>query len=105
MVDKYGEATEEFIEEFGMDINGCIKAILINDKHRDAFVEFTEDELKSRKTLYLYDGGVKTLKQDNTPGIKEFALAIRQFTAQNNIPIIMFIPGVTTNREILSQIY
>ena len=104
LVDKYGETSSEVTEDFGMDITGCIRAILIDDKHRDAFKDCTEDELKSKKTLRLYDKGVKTGKIDNTPGIKELALAIRQFAAQNKIPLIMFIPGVTTNKEVISQI-
>lgn len=104
LIDKYGETSGEAIKDFGMDITGCIKAILIDDKHRDAFQECTEDELKSKKTLHLYDKGVKTGKVDNTPGIKELALSIRQFAGQNNIPLILFIPGLTTNKEVLAKI-
>jgi hypothetical protein len=104
LVDKHGETTGEAVEDFGMDITGCVKAILIDDKHRAAFKDFTEDELKSRKTLRLYDKGVKTAKVDNTPGIRELALSIRNYAAQNNIPIVLFIPGVTTNAEVLNKI-
>lgn len=104
LVDKYGETTGEAIEDFGMDITGCIKAILIDDKHRDAFLDCTEAELRSRKTLRLYDKGVKTTKVDNTPGIRELALSIRNYAAQNNIPIVLFIPGATTNAEVLTKI-
>ena len=104
LVDKYGEATGEAAEDFGMDITGCIKAILIDDKHRDAFQNCTEDELLSSKTLRLYDKGVKTAKIDNTPGIKDLALSIRRYAAENNIPIVLFIPGKTTNKEVLNQL-
>ena len=104
LLDTYGEATAKAEDTFGMDITGCIKAILIDDKHREAFQEYTEDELKSRKILHLYDNGIKTAKVDNTPGIRELALALRQFSAQNNIPIILFIPGITTNKEVLSKL-
>ena len=105
LVDKYGEAASKSTEDFGMDITGCIKAILIDNKHRDAFKDCTEDELKSKKKLFLYDNGVKTAKIDNTPGIKDLALIIRHFSEQNNIPIVLFIPGVTTNNEILRQLH
>lgn len=104
LVDQYGEASIEKTEDFGMDITGCVKAILIDDKHRDAFVDTTEDELRSRKPLYLYSQGVKTTKIDNTPGIRELALYIRQFARQNDVPIIMFIPGVTTNAHVIGKI-
>ncbi len=104
LVDKHGETTDKATEDFGMDITGCIKAILIDDKHRAAFKDFTEDDLKSRKTLRLYDKGAKTAKVDNTPGIRELALSIRKYAAQNNIPIVLFIPGVTTNAEVLNKI-
>ncbi len=104
LVDKYGKTTDDTSEDFGIDITGCIKAILIDDKHREAFKDFTEDELISRKTLRLYDKGVKTSQADNTPGIRELALALRRFSAQSNIPIILFIPGKTSNREILAKI-
>ena len=104
LVDKYGEATGEAAEDFGMDITGCIKAILIDDKHRDAFQNCTEDELLSSKTLRLYDKGVKTAKIDNTPGIKDLALSIRRYASENNIPIVLFIPGKTTNKEVLNQL-
>ena len=104
LVNKYGNEAAQ-VEDFGMDITGCIKAILIDDKHRDAFKNCTEDELKTNKTLRLYDKGVKTAKVDNTPGIKDLALSIRNFAAQNNIPIVLFIPGKTTNKEVLNQIY
>jgi hypothetical protein len=104
LVDKYGESSDETTEDFGMDITGCIKAILIDDKHRAAFRDFTEDELNSRKTLYLYKDGLKTGQVDNTPGIRELALDIRHFAKQNNIPIVLFIPGVTTNSDVLDEI-
>ena len=105
LVDKYGEATGEAAEDFGMDITSCIKAILIDDKHRDAFKNCTEDELLSNKTLRLYDKGVRTNKVDNTTGIKDLALSIRKFATENNIPIVLFIPGKTTNKEVLNQIH
>ena len=104
LVDKFGETAGSTVEDFGMDITGCIKAILIDDKHRDAFLNCTEAELSSRKTLRLYDKGVKTAKVDNTPGIRELALSIRNYAAQNNIPIVLFIPGATTNAEVLNRI-
>ena len=105
LVDKLGETTGETVKDFGMDITGCIKAILIDDKHRDAFKDCTIDELKSKKTLRLYNNGVKTSKVDSTTGIKDLALFIRNYAAQNNIPIVLFIPGKTTNKEVLNQIH
>lgn len=104
LVDQHGETSGETTEDFGMDITGCIKAILIDDKHRAAFRDFTEDELKSRKVLWLYKDGLKTGQVDNTPGIRELALNIRHFAKQNNIPIVLFIPGVTTNSDVLDEI-
>jgi 8-oxo-dGTP pyrophosphatase MutT (NUDIX family) len=104
LVDKYGEISNETTEDFGMDITGCIKAILIDDKHRAAFRDFTEDELKSRKVLWLYKDGLKISQADNTPDIRELALDIRHFAKQNNIPIVLFIPGVTTNSDVLDEI-
>lgn len=103
LVDEYGTAISGS-QQFGMDIRGCIKAILIDDKHRAAFVDATEDELITRKTLRLYAHGVQTSRADNTPGIRELALAIRHFAEQNNIPIVLFIPGATTNAEVLNKI-
>ena len=104
LVDQHGETSGETTEDFGMDITGCIKAILIDDKHRAAFRDFTEDELKSQKVLWLYKDGLKISQVDNTPGIRELALAIRHFAKQNNIPIVLFIPGVTTNSDVLDEI-
>jgi hypothetical protein len=103
LVDRLGSSEAE-AKDFGMDITGCIKAILIDDKHRAAFRDFTEDELKSRKVLWLYKDGLKTGQVDNTPGIKDLALNIRHFAKQNNIPIVLFIPGVTTNSDVLDEI-
>lgn len=104
LVDQHGETSDETAEDFGMDITGCIKAILIDDKHRAAFRDFTEDELKSRKVLRLYKDGLQISQVDNTPGIRELALDIRHFAKQNNIPIVLFIPGVTTNSDVLDEI-
>lgn len=104
LIDKYGESAGEATEDFGMDITGCIKAILIDDKHRAAFQDVSLDELSLNKPLYLYDKGIKTTKVDKTPGIKDLALSIRSFARQNNIPIVLFIPGKTTNKEVLNQI-
>jgi hypothetical protein len=103
LVDRLG-SLETDTKDFGMDITGCIKAILIDDKHRAAFRDFTEEELKSRKVLWLYKDGLKTGQVDNTPGIRELALNIRYFAEQNNIPIVLFIPGVTTNSDVLDEI-
>lgn len=103
LVDRLG-SLETDTKDFGMDITGCIKAILIDDKHRAAFRDFTEEELKSRKVLWLYKDGLKTGQVDNTPGIRELALNIRHFAKQNNIPIVLFIPGVTTNSDVLDEI-
>lgn len=105
LVDKYGTTDrEENTDTYGIDITGHIKAILIDNKHREAFKDASEDTLKSNKTLYLYDGDTKTTRADQTPGLREAALYIRQFAEQNNIPIILFIPGKTTNIEVLKQI-
>jgi len=104
LIDEHGEVVDTQTEDFGMDITGCVRAILIDDKHREAFKDFTEDELKSRKMLHLYDKGVRTGMIDNTPGIRELALSIRKYAAQNNIPIVLFIPGKTTNAEVLNKI-
>lgn len=104
LINEHGEVVDTQTEDFGMDITGCVRAILIDDKHREAFKDFTEDELKSRKTLHLYDKGVRTGMIDNTPGIRELALSIRKYAAQNNIPIVLFIPGKTTNAEVLNKI-
>ncbi len=105
LVNEYGTVTtDQDNQQFGMDIRGCIKAILIDDKHRAAFVDATEDELITRKVLRLYINGVQTSRADNTPGIRELALAIRRFAEQNNIPIVLFIPGATTNAEVLNKI-
>ena len=103
LIDRLGSSEAE-VKDFGMDITGCIKAILIDDKHRAAFRDFTEEELKSRKVLWLYKDGLKTNQVDNTPGIRELALNIRHFAKQNNIPIVLFIPGVTTNSDVLDEI-
>jgi hypothetical protein len=104
LVDNYGTTSNENQDTYGIDITGHIKAILIDNKHREAFKDASESDLRSNKTLYLYRGDVKTNKADQTPGIKEAALFIRHFAEQNNIPIVLFIPGKTTNIEVLKQI-
>lgn len=105
LVDRLGEDSSAEDTDFGMDIRGCIKAILIDDKHRTAFKDATEDDLLSRKMLYLYHNGEQTTRADNTPGIRELALAIRHFAEQNNIPIVLFNPGMTNNADILREIH
>lgn len=105
LVDTYGiPVKEETVDTYGINISRCVKAILIDNKHREAFKDVSEDTLKSNKPLYLYDGEIKTTRLDQTPGLREAALYIRQFADQNNIPIILFIPGKTTNSEVLRQI-
>lgn len=104
LVDRCGTVTDENPDTYGIDITGLVKAILIDNKHREAFKDTSESDLRSSKTLYLYDGNVKTTRADNTPGIKEAALFIRQFAEQNNIPIVLYTPSVTTNIEVLRQI-
>jgi 8-oxo-dGTP pyrophosphatase MutT (NUDIX family) len=89
---------------FGVQIDGCIKGILIDAKHQDAFKEASEEYLRSGGKLYLYSDGEKTKAIDNIPYLSNIALNIRQFAEQNSIPIILFNPGETTNIEVLKQL-
>lgn len=99
-VNVYG--VEEEGQNYGVDISGCIKAILVDEKHTMAFTE-PEESLLDKKTLYLHQDGQKTNRTDNTPEIAQLALSIRKFANNNNIPIILF-NRRTTNQEILSKI-
>ena len=101
MVDVYGEWSKEQ-KNFGLDISGCIKAILVDEKHTMAFT-LSEEEIAKRKTLYLYTNGQMTTKVDNTPYLKYGAVSIRRFAEINNIPIILF-NQKTTNKKIIDQI-
>ena len=105
LVDKYGEETSSNTTDFGMNITGCVRGILIDEKHRDAFKEASEEYLRSGGKLYLYSNGEKTSASDNIPNINELALAIRNYAEQNHIPIILFTPGLTTNAEVIRQLY
>lgn len=101
LVNEHGIISTE--NEYGLNIEGCVKAILIDEKHTMAFT-MPKDELLNRKILYLYQDGKQTAKTDNTPNIARLAFSIREFTDAHSIPIIFF-SQYTTNQEIISKIY
>lgn len=102
LVNAYGVVSDE--STYGLDISGCIKAILIDDKHRMAFELLPIEDLKKDKIppLYLYQDEEPTMRADDK-SIVPLAISIREFASANNIPIIMF-SKYTTNQEILSEI-
>ena len=103
----------------GIKIEGCIKAILIHEKHRMAFKDLSEDELLTKKTFYLYDKGEylngktielsdgtlykKDTRIDNIPGLASIALEIRTIANRLNIPIILY-NDYSSNNDIIRQL-
>ena len=102
----------------GINIAGCIKGILIHEKHKMAF-ELPEAELINKNTLYLYDNGEyldgkikelpdgtrikKDIRIDNIKGLTQIALSIRKLSEQLNIPIILY-NDRSSNIDIIKQI-
>lgn len=102
----------------GINIEGCIKAILIHEKHKMAF-ELPEEELLKRNNLYLYDKGEyldgktvelpdgtkvkKDIRIENIKGIAQVALSIRKIAEQLSIPIILY-NDLDSNIDIIKQI-
>lgn len=105
LLDTYGEETASSQStDFGIKITGCVRGILIDAKHQDAFKEASDEYLRSGKKLHLYANGVPTAAIDKIPNLNTIALDIRQFAEQNAIPIILYTPGTTTNAEVLKQL-
>ena len=102
----------------GINIEGCIRAILIHEKHKMAF-ELPEEELLKKNILYLYDNGEyldgkikelpdgtkikKDMRIDSIKGLSKTALAIRRIATQLNIPIILY-NDTSSNKDIIKQI-
>lgn len=102
----------------GINIEGCIRAILIHEKHKMAF-ELPEEELLKKNNLYLYDKGEyldgktvelpdgtkikKDIRVENIKGIAQVALSIRKIAEQLSIPIILY-NDLNSNIDIIKQI-
>lgn len=101
LVNAYGQVEET--ETYGLDVSGCIRAILIDDKHRMAFELATIEDLKTNAySLYLYNDEQRTTQLESKEVI-DLAISIREFAARYNIPIILF-SKYTTNQEILKEL-
>ena len=102
----------------GINIEGCIRAILIHEKHKMAF-ELPEEELLKKNNLYLYDKGEyldgktvelpdgtkvkKDIRIENIKGLAQVALSIRKIAEQLSIPIILY-NDLDSNIDIIKQI-
>ena len=96
----------------GVDISGCIKGILIDDKHRFAFIAPEDILTDETEKLYLHQDGILVNQEDDQPsastgkrpiGLKAVAASIRQTAKKLNIPIILF-DSETTNRDVVKLI-
>lgn len=103
----------------GIDINGCIKAILIHEKHRMVFKDMSEEDLAANKTAFLFVNGEyldgkttvlpdgseikKPRRVDNIPNLTSIALNIRHMAASAGLDIILFNDN-STNRDIIAKI-
>lgn len=100
-IEDHSESTDETQSNKvnGINISGCVKAILVDEKHTMAF----SPKYDHKKSLFLYKDGQPTSQVDNTPGIKQMALELRSIAEQLGVPIILFNSN-TTNQEILNKI-
>lgn len=94
----------------GVDISGCIKGLLVDDKHRMSFI--IPDELLQDKStkLYMYKDGVLTSNEDDEPSrstgkrpieLHDTVPSIKRTADKLGIPIILF-DDTTTNQEVIS---
>lgn len=103
LVDTFGVEDQAVDSFYGIDISGCVKAIMVNIKHKPAF---EADDLSARKVpphLMDDDGKVMPTRYDRLPGLAEAVTTIKAYAAAHSIPII-FWNSRTTNHEIISQL-
>ena len=103
LVDAFGVADQVSDSFYGIDISGCVKAVMVNIKHKPAFE--TEDLATSKVTPHLMDndGNILPTRYDKLPGLVEAVSTIKAYAAAHSIPII-FWNSRTTNHDILNQL-
>jgi hypothetical protein len=103
LINAYG--VEEKVDDpiIGLDITGCVKAIVIDEKHTVAFgVDIEElSDPKAKPMRLTKDGKLISQYEDpkNYPAIR----SIREWAKLHNVPIL-FYDKSTTNKEILRDI-
>ena len=103
LINAYG--VEEKVEDpiIGLDITGCVKAIVIDEKHTVAFgVDIEELSDPTAKPMRLTKDG-KLISQYEDPKNYPVIKSIREWAESHNVPIL-FYDKSTTNKEILRGI-
>lgn len=96
----------------GVDISGCIRGILIDDKHRMSFI-LPDNIMQDKSTrLYMYKDGILTNSEDDRPststgkrpiGLHDTVPSIKRAADKLGVPIILF-DSTTTNQEVVSLV-
>jgi hypothetical protein len=103
LINAYGVEEKVDTPIIGLDITGCVKAIVIDEKHTVAFgVDIEElSDPKAKPMRLTKDGKLISQYEDpkNYPAIR----SIREWAKLHNVPIL-FYDKSTTNKEILRDI-